>query len=130
MSRSRGATFVAGVIVAALAHIVTGCKPQYDHTDITNVVRSKLGGDMSIQHLGVPEGMILKAHIVVYNDHKDPMPLEIRSSNPDMVEVAMVVSDRDYAFIGKRAGHAEIQFIGDGQPVVTIEADVTPQPRP
>jgi hypothetical protein len=113
-----------GVALAAVA-----CGTEYERTEISAVVPAKLQPSrIDAQQLQVPEGMIIKAHIVVWNDDNVQMPIEIRVTNNEIVEVASVISDRDYAFIGKQAGHTQIQLLTEGQPVVTIEADVVAQP--
>ena len=134
---SRGWMRRALLVIGAVASIgaLAGCGDEYDRTEISAVVPSKLSSNdpnqvINTQRLTIPEGMIIKAHIVVWNDDNVQMPLEIRSSNNSMVEIASVVSDRDYAFIGKAQGTTTVQFLADGKPVVTIEATVIPQPSP
>lgn len=126
-------TILAGALMLCSVIGLQGCKDEYDRTEISAVVPSKLGtpnGEpaVSVQNIYVPEGTIVKAHIVVWNDDNVQMPLEIRSSDNSMVEVASVVSDRDYAFIGKKVGDTTIQFFTDDKAVVTLTAHVTPQP--
>ena len=115
-------------LVALGSMALVGCGPDYDHTDITGVKASDLGGDVNKGAITVPEGLIVKAHIVSWNDDKKEMALSIRSRNPDIVEVAGVVNDHDYAFLGHAIGHTDIEFAADDKVVLTVGADVTPQP--
>jgi hypothetical protein len=107
---------------------LAACGPDYDHTEISAVKSPALGGGLTMQKLDVHEGLIVKAHIVVWNDDKEPMPLDVRAVDPTIVEVAGVVSDRDYAFVGLKAGHTQVEFRADGDVVLTVDADVLPQP--
>lgn len=113
--------------VFLVALTMVACGPEYERTEISAVKGSDIGGAMDIQHLEVPEGMIVKAHLVVWNDDNEPMELAVRSTDPSVVEIAGIINDRDYAFIGLKTGHAEIEFIADETRVLTISADVSPQ---
>jgi hypothetical protein len=128
MSRSIGQLLRMATVLSAVALGLVACGPDYDHTDISAVRKTKLGGDMNIQRLEVPEGLVLKAHIVVWNDDEEAMPLVVRSKDPKIVEVAGVVNDRDYAFLGLQRGRTEIEFVADDTVVLTIEANVVAQP--
>ena len=108
---------------------LAACGPQYDRTEITPVRgQSSLGGEVSSRRLVVPEGLVVTAHIVAWNDDNEQMPLAVRSKNPDIVEVAGVVNERNYAFLGLRTGRTEIEVIADDTLVLTVEANVTAQP--
>ena len=128
MSRSIGQLLRTVTVLSTVALGLVACGPDYDHTDISAVRKTKLGGDINIQRLEVPEGLVLKAHIAVWNDDEETMPLVVRSKDPSIVEVAGVVSDRDYAFLGLQRGRTEIEFVADGTVVLTIEANVVAQP--
>jgi hypothetical protein len=119
---------MAAIVASAVG--LAACGPKYDHTDITAVKSSGLGGGLDKAALSVPEGLVVKAHIVVMNDDNKPMDVSIRALDPSFVEVAGVVNDRDYAFLGKRVGHTQIEFATDDTVVLTLEADVTAQPEP
>lgn len=116
------------VVLGALALGASACGPEYDRTEISGVIESKLGGTIDMTRLEVHEGMIVKAHIVVYDDDNERMPLAFRVVDPSLVEVAGVVTTDDYAFIGRRVGRTQIQLVADGTVVVTLVAEVTAQP--
>lgn len=119
---------VSAVAVAALAFGISACGPEYDHTEISAQRYSVLGGEVSLRRLEVPEGLIVKARIVVWNDDDEAMPLVVRSSDPNILEVLPVVNDRTYAFVGRAVGTTTIELIADDARVVTIVATVTAQP--
>jgi hypothetical protein len=103
--------------------------PDYDHTDITLMKESELGGGIDKATLSVPEGLIVAANIKSWNDDKEAMPLTIRPHDTNVVEVAGIISPNSYAFIGLKAGHTQIDFTAGDTVVMTIDADVTPQPE-
>jgi hypothetical protein len=117
-----------GLLLATLAIGVAACGPEYERTEITGVKQTDLGGNITIEQINVPEGLIIKAHIVVWNDDNVQMPLAVRAVDPSIIEVAGVVNDRDYAFVGLKQGHTQIQFVAEDTVVLTVEADVTAQP--
>jgi hypothetical protein len=108
---------------------LVACGSDYDRTELTGTIPDDLGGGISLTRLQVHEGMILKSHIVAWNDDRKPMALTVRSRDTNIVQVASVISDRDFAFVGRNAGHTQIELIADDTLVLTIEADVTPQPE-
>lgn len=117
-------------IAAALALGVTACGPEYDRTEISAVKgQNTLGGAINTQRLDVPEGLVITAHIVVWNDDNEQMSLGVRSKDPSVVEVAGVVNDRNYAFLGLKPGQTEIELVADGTVVLTIPATVATQPE-
>jgi hypothetical protein len=116
------------IALVALVLGVGACGPDYDRTDISGTVPDELGGGISIQQLDVHEGMILKSHIVSWNDDNEQMPLVIRSLDPSIIEVAGVINDHDFAFVGRKAGHTQVQVVADDVVVLTIEANVIAQP--
>jgi len=118
------------VIVAALAFGAMACGPEYDRTEISAVKgRTTLGGTIDTRRLDVPEGLVITAHIAVWNDDNEQMSLGIRSKDPSIVEVKGVVNERNYAFVGRREGTTEIELIADGDLVLTIPATVVKQPE-
>lgn len=119
-------SWLAACALAAFA--ATACGPEFDRTEINAVVSSGLGGSINKSRVTVTEGMALKAHIVPVDDDDEPMPMQIRSRDPDIMDVTRVVSDRDYAFLGLRQGRTEIEIRADGEIVLILEAVVTPQP--
>ena len=117
-------------VLACLAFGVAACGPEYDRTEITGVKgQATLGGNISTQKLEVPEGLVITAHIVVWNDDNEQMSLSVRSSDPSVVEIAGVVNERNYAFIGLKPGTAVIEVVADGDRVLSIPATVSPQPE-
>jgi hypothetical protein len=106
---------------------LVACGPEYDHTTITNVKGSDIGGTMDLAHLEVPEGMITTANIVVYNDDDEIMKLVPRSADPSTIEVSNIINAHNYGFIGLKKGHTQILLYAEDELVVTIEADVTEQ---
>jgi hypothetical protein len=119
----------AAIVLGALGLASAACGPEYDRTEISAVKPSDLGGGISRAKLDVPEGLIVKAHVVVWNDDNEPMPLTIRSLDPNVVEVAGVVNDRDYAFVGRKAGRTQVEFKAEDTVVLTLEAEVVAQPE-
>jgi hypothetical protein len=109
---------------------VAACGPDYERTDITAVKQSPLGGTVTTRSITVPEGMIVKAHVVPTNDDGDLMQADVKSRDETVVEIAAIVNDRDYAFIGKSVGKTEVEFRADGEVVFVLIAEVTPQPPP
>lgn len=117
-------------VLAMVALGVSACGPEYDRTEISAVKGDgTLGGTISTRRLDVPEGLVITAHVVVMNDDDEPMPLEIRSKDPSIVEVRPVVNPRNYAFLGLKQGTTEVQFVADGSVVLTIPATVIQQPE-
>ena len=115
----------------ALLVAVTGCKAEYDHTDITGArASSSFAGSVDRTKINVTAGQIVTAHIVSYNDDNNIMTMSLRSSRPDLVEVVNVVSDHDFAFIGIAPGVADVDILADNEVVLVISAVVTPQPNP
>lgn len=115
-------------LAATLLSTLVACGPEYDRTEITAVTTSKLGGDISTSRFLVPEGLPVKAHIVAWNDDKDPLSLVVRARDPEIVDVRSAVNANDYVFIGNKLGETEIEFVADGTLVLTIPARVTVQP--
>lgn len=114
------------VLLGALTAALAACGPEYDRIDI-DAVEAELGGSINSQRIHVREGLIVKAHIVPWNDDKDPLSLTLRSKDESKLKVAPTVNDRDYVFIGLEAGSTEVEFIVDGKTVMTVPASVTPQ---
>ena len=133
MSRSMKNLLRTAVVLASLAPLalaVAACGPEYDRTEISAVRgQGTLGGTIDTQRLEVPHGLAITAHVVVWNDDNVQMPLGVRSKNPGIVEVNRAVNDRNYTFVGLQQGRTEIEFLADGNVVLTIPATVTAQPE-
>jgi len=125
-SRTRAALFAA-VLALALAPALGGCGPDYDRTEI-NAQPSKLGGGVTKSRIEVPLGMVVKAHIVSYDDDEKVMKATFRVADPAILEVAGVVTDSDYAFLGLRPGITQVELRADGDLVLIVDAVVTEQP--
>lgn len=106
----------------------SGCGPSYDHTDFTNTRASKLGGTVNRSEISVPEGMIVTAHVVPYNDDNKVMTAKFTSRDEGTVVVQNVISDHDFAFVGLKPGTTDVELRADDDLVLTITATVTPQP--
>ena len=116
--------------LAACVMAMVACGPDYERTEVTAIKPSPLGGTASSRQVSVPEGMIVKAHIVPFNDDGEAMQAHVVSRDESIVEVVAIVNDRDYAFIGKKPGRAEVEFQADGETVFVLIAEVTAQPPP
>lgn len=114
--------------LVAFALALGACGPSYDHTEITGIVASPLGGAVTFQSVDVPEGMIVKAHIASLNDDDDLMDGIVRSHDESVVRVSRLVSDRDFAFEGLKPGRTEVEILADGKLVLVLDAIVSAQP--
>ena len=89
----------AALLGALMALPMLACGPDYDHLELSGTKASPLGGEVKDNHISVPEGMIVKTHVVPWNDDKETMPGHVFSHDSDTLEIAAIVNDRDYAFI-------------------------------
>jgi hypothetical protein len=118
-------------VAVALAGLVFGavaCGPEYDRTEFTAIVPDDFGGSINVSSVRVHEGMILKSHTVAWNDDREPMSLVIRSENPEILEIANVITAHDYVFIGRKVGTTHVELVADGEVVLRIPAQVVAQP--
>jgi hypothetical protein len=130
MNRSILGRLAGLAALAIFASSTVACGPDYDRLDITPVKgENVLGSKLDKQELVVPEGLVLTAFIVPWNDDDEKMPLAIFSDRTDIVEISPVVNDRNYSFIGKAPGTTTIRFVVDGNTVLRIPANVIPQPE-
>jgi len=118
---------ILGAVLGALALGLAACGPDYDHIEISSV-KSPPGAEVRSSRIAVPEGMIVVSHVVPWNDDNETMSAHVRARDPEVIEVTPVVNDRNYAFIGKKAGHTQVEFIADDKVVLIVEADVSAQP--
>ena len=127
-------TTIHTLTIVTLASIalggLAGCGPSYDHTDITAVNSTVIGGELQKTQVQIPEGLVISAHIDSKNTDQKPMGLVVRSEDSGIVEIQGIITDHDFAFLGVRAGHTAIDIVADDVVVLTIPADVTPQPSP
>jgi hypothetical protein len=121
-------SLAALALAAALASAITGCGPEYDHTDISNVKEGMFGARIDRSRIEVKAGMIATAHIVSYNDDNEVMPMSVRAANPGILDVTGTITDHDFAFIGVKEGTTEVEILADNKVVLIISAEVRPQP--
>lgn len=127
-SRRAIASRITLAVALALGALVTsGCGVDYDRTDITGVKASPLGGSITTSRIEIPVGMIVKAHIVSYDDDRKEMDNDLSVKDPSVADVSAVISDRDYAFYGLRTGATEVEIRADGKRVLIITVVVTDQ---
>jgi hypothetical protein len=116
--------------IATLVFGLAACGPEYDRTEISAIRQpGTFTGELSTRRFDVPEGLLITAHIAIWNDDNEQMSIDLRSKDPSVVEINQTVNDRNYTFIGKRVGSTEIQFVADGEVVLTIPATVSKQPE-
>jgi len=115
-------------LLALLA--LVGCGDDFDRLEFSNPRASVLGGRIDRNVLTVPEGLVVTSRIVARDDDNEEMALDVRSSDPGVVEALGVVREHDYAFVGKRVGTTTIEFRADNKVVLRVQAVVEPQPSP
>ena len=123
---------VALLVSLAVGALSSGCAADYDHTDIS-VVRpppAPLDGSVNHARIQVSVGSVVTAHIVSYDDDHDSMSLELHAKDRSVVEVANVVSEHDYAFLGLRPGTTDVEMRANGKLVLIFTAVVVDQPAP
>ena len=111
----------------ALLGALTGCTSNYSHTDISTVSTNDLPSQVTAFHISVTQGSIVTAHIAPFNSDEKPMVGDVQSSDPSTIEVLRAYGDKNYAFLGKKAGKTTVMFLSDGITVATIQAEVTAQ---
>ncbi len=119
--------FVAAFSLFALAAL-PACGPDYDRMEITAVTAPPMGGTVNFQRIEVIEGTIVTARIEPKNDDNEAMHCHVRALDSSVIEVAAVVNDRVYAFIGQHEGTTRIEFTAEDEVVAVVEAVVKPQP--
>ncbi len=125
IERAWGRILFLGVVTGA----GVACGPDYERMELSGRVQEDFGGTIDLQRLEVHEGMIVKSHIVAWNDDHEAMPLVVRVDDTSTVELANAISDRDYVFIGRKVGKTRITFEADGVLVLIVDAEVLPQPE-
>ena len=110
--------------------LLAGCGSSFNRLDITAIIPSVLGGHINDVDMSVPEGLTLKANIIAYDDDDKALGLDVRASDPAILDVEPVVAANAYTFIGRKVGHTDIVFTADGHVVLTVAADVVAQPSP
>lgn len=127
---SRSFDTVRCAVLGALCFIGSvACGPDYDRLELTGQKGSPLGGTVNAQMISIPEGMIVKVHVVPWNDDDEPMRGGARSLDTSILDVWPVVSDRDFAFVANKVGRTSVEFQANGRTVLTVHAEVTPQPE-
>lgn len=131
MNRSLFARLASVAALALAASSLVACSPEYDRTEISSVRGNNVvGGNVDVQKLTLPEGLVLTARVVVWNDDDETMPIHLRSKDTSIVEIAGVADYKSYAFLGLKEGQTEIEVLADGKVVHRIPATVTKQPAP
>lgn len=92
--------------------------------DIGGVITSQPGGYVDRSRVDIPVGGVVKANLVAWNDRDERMKLSIRTLDPQLLEVAEVVYEDQYAFMGRRVGTTEIEVRADDDLVLIIQARV------
>jgi hypothetical protein len=116
------------LLAAACAIGTAACGPDYKETDITGIVKGASGNDINYNHVTVLEGTVLKAHIASVNSKGDTMGNAMRTDDPSVMDVAYIISDHDWAFLGIKAGTTKITIQANEQTVLIIDANVVAQP--
>lgn len=115
----------------AFASLGVACGPDYERLEIEGIVQpSGLTGEVSRARIVVPHGMVMKAHIVAFNDDDDRMALRLRPVDTSILSVETVIADANFAFLGLRPGTTDVEVLADGERVLTIQAVVPEQPSP
>jgi len=125
-SSLRSAAAALGLGLASLA--LGGCGPDFDRVSIDGIVGTNNGSRVDVARVVVPEGMVVKAHIVAYNDDNEPMGTRVETRNGRVLGTSYVISDHDFAFYGIGAGETDVDVYADGKLVLVMHATVTPQP--
>lgn len=115
---------LATITLLGVAALLGGCGNHYS-THTFDQVQTPAGGQVSTQSVRVPLGAAAKAHVMAYDDDGHRMNGDVRSSDPTVLDVQnLVTGDDDWVFLGRRAGHVEIQLYANGVLERTIPADV------
>lgn len=118
--------WLARSLVLAAAVFAVGCGPDYDRTEISGIV-ALAGGECTRERITLRHGTVLKVHIVSKDDGNDEMTNSVSSAQPNILEVANVISDHDYAFLGVSPGRTEVEIKAEGKTVLIIDAFVVAQ---
>lgn len=119
-----------GALLGAIAALsLVACDP-YERTRVDAVVTSRLGGAASPAKVTVPEGMALKARVESLDGDDEPLPGELFSEDPAVLEVLPGPGPTDFVFVGRKVGRTGLVVIADGKERLVIEAEVTAQPEP
>ena len=114
------------LVIAAFALAGCGGNQDYDRTELTGIVKLQ-DAECTRERIVVKHGTALKVHIVSKNDGDDDMTNQVSSRNPNIVEVAPVITEHDWTFLGITPGHAEVEIKADNKTVLIIDAWVVAQ---
>jgi len=124
-------SFLGLAAALALSAGAVACGPSYDHTELTGTVTGSLqGAEINFQHVTVPEGTLLKVHLVSLDSSNKPMDNQLSTDDPSVMQTVQVQSDRDYAFLGLKVGQTKVTIKANENTVLILDAIVTPQPAP
>ncbi len=119
------------LLAAAIASLgVVACGPDYKNTTFTSVVSGAPGNEINSSHVTLAEGTVLKVHIESLNSDNDRMANHIATEDNTVADVAPVISDRDWLFIGNKAGETHITIKANEDTVMVLDAVVIAQPPP
>jgi hypothetical protein len=127
MNTLRYAAFAA---LTVLASLTVACGPSYDRTEFANTKADPLGGGINYSRVELHEGLILTSQIRAWNDDNEQMTLRVRVTEPDFLEIRSTASKDLFAFIGKKPGRTNVEFLADDKVVMIIPAEVLVQPTP
>ncbi len=118
------------IYLCALGAIAAcGCTSSYSRTDITSVSQSnELTSSVTGRHILLTVAGVVTAHIGPFNSDNNPMVGDVASEDNSILEVSRTYGDKNYAFLGRRAGKTAIELKADGIVVARIEAEVVEQP--
>lgn len=120
---------LSAILLASAALGLTACGPEFEKLYIDGVVTSSsVPGSINVSRVTVPEGAVLKAHIIAKNDDQEDMETRVETKNGRILGVSSVVTPNDYAFYGITAGETEVDVLAEGRVVLIIKAVVVPQP--
>lgn len=119
-------SWLARGLVLGAGLFALGCGPDYDRTEISGIVALP-DAECTRERITVRHGTMLKVHIVSKDDGNDEMSNTVSSAQPGILEVAPVISEHDYAFLGVSPGHTEVEVKAEGKTVLIIDAFVVAQ---
>jgi hypothetical protein len=117
-------TLLAAITLLALS----GCKPTYDHTTISQVGSNELPATVTPQKITVSVGGVLTAHIQPYNSDNEALTGDVQSDDPGTIEVAHSTVGANFVFLGIKVGTCKLHVLADGLNEATIDAEVIDQP--
>lgn len=117
------------LLVVALCVLGTnGCVATYARTEIGAVSGSnELPSTVTGRHISLTVGAVVTAHIGPFNTDGNPMVGDVASEDNSVLEVSRAYGEKNYAFLGRRAGKTHVELKADGVVVALIDAEVLEQ---